>query len=451
VLCAVLIAGCAQRIIPPFPVDATNVVELADTPFYAQETHECGPAALATVLDASGAAVTPDELVPQIFMPGRRGSLQVELIAASRRHQRIPYVLAAQIDALFAEIAAGHPVLVLQDLGVGPLHVWHYAVVIGYAAQTQRIVLRSGTTRRLEMRYADFVRSWQKSEQWALVVLPADELPATADAKRYVESIVPLETLGDIATARTAYATALGRWPTNTLALFGLANAEYRLGDLAAAAATYRALLAQAPDNAIVLNNFAEVLLARGCPNAAADVAMRGRTTTRWVRQSPTPARKRWRPAWRAANATKRNARAKARAAQSELLEDVDDPRQLEDQQHDEDDPDDGEEVAAGRRRGDVLVERLQFAVGQGCDAGLRIARIDAETDHLLTDRILREECIDSFEARVTRHRLAEDRCADHFGVRRWNATEAHEVQAHRADQSGTKRKNVVLGHRKLA
>ena len=225
------------------------------------------------VLDAAGLAVTPDELVPQIYLPGRRGSLQVELIAAARRHQRIPYVLAPDVAALFQEVAGGHPVLVLQDLGVGPLHVWHYAVVIGYAPDTKRVLLRSGTTRRLEMRFADFAQSWQKGQQWALVVLPATALPATADAKRYVDSVVPLETLGDVATARTAYASALARWPNEPLALFGLANADYRLGDFTGAEANYRALLAMSPGNAIVLNNLAEVLLARGCPNAAAATA----------------------------------------------------------------------------------------------------------------------------------------------------------------------------------
>jgi len=232
------------------------------------------------VLDAAGTTVTPDDLVPQIYLPGRHGSLQIELIAASRRHQRIPYVLAPEAAALFAEVAAGHPVLVLQDLGVGPLHVWHYAVVIGYSAQPQRVVLRSGTTRRLEMAFEDFAATWRKSDFWALAVLPADVLPATADARRYVDSIVPLETLGDFATARTAYTTALARWPDDPLALFGLANVDYRLGDLAAAQATYRALLERSPGNAIVLNNLAEVLLARGCPNAAldsVDEALRGK------------------------------------------------------------------------------------------------------------------------------------------------------------------------------
>lgn len=266
---AFVVCGCAHA--PPivYPADVGPGIELGATPFFAQEIHECGPAALAMVLGASGMPVTPEELVPQTYLPGRRGSLQLELIAAARRHERIPYVLDPDTKALFAELDAGHPVLVLQDLGVGPLHVWHYAVVIGYESGPHAIVLRSGTTERLSMPYADFVRSWRKSKQWAVVVLAGDTLPATAQPGRYVESVEPIEQLGDTEVARDAYATALSRWPDNPVALFGLATTQYRLGDLTSAAATYERLLQLAPGNPIVLNNLAEVMLGLGCPTRA--------------------------------------------------------------------------------------------------------------------------------------------------------------------------------------
>jgi hypothetical protein len=61
-------------------------VELTEVPFFPQTEYQCGPAALATVLAASGAKVTPDELVPQVYLPERKGSLQVEMLAAARRH-----------------------------------------------------------------------------------------------------------------------------------------------------------------------------------------------------------------------------------------------------------------------------------------------------------------------------------------------------------------------------
>ncbi|MCX7063635.1 MAG: PA2778 family cysteine peptidase [Proteobacteria bacterium] len=257
--------GCARTPLEKFPTAGGVDVELSQTPFFPQESHQCGPAALATVLGASGVVVMPAELVPQTYLPGRQGSLQLELIASARRQQRIPYVLAPDAATLFAELDAGHPVLVLQDLGVGPLHVWHYAVVIGYRTGQQQMLLRSGTTEILRQPYDAFMRSWRKGGQWALVVLGSESLPATADAARYVESIVPIEALGYVAFARDAYSTALTRWPDSPLALFGLANTEHRLGALGAAERAYRRLLLLAPKDPIVLNNLAEVMLDQGC------------------------------------------------------------------------------------------------------------------------------------------------------------------------------------------
>ncbi|HUG04491.1 MAG TPA: hypothetical protein VML92_08685, partial [Steroidobacteraceae bacterium] len=79
-------------------------VELAGTPFFPQDEYQCGPAALATVLRASGVATLPDDLKPQVYVPGRRGSLQAELIGAARRHGRLPYVMPSQGQELVAEL-----------------------------------------------------------------------------------------------------------------------------------------------------------------------------------------------------------------------------------------------------------------------------------------------------------------------------------------------------------
>ncbi len=272
-----IVCGCAHVARPGFPATTSAGVELTQTPFFSQQLHECGPAALATALGASGVDVAPADLVPQTYLPGRKGSLQLELIAAARRHHRVAYVLRPEPSALIAELDAGHPVVVLQDLGVGPLHVWHYAVVIGYRANEQQIVLRSGTSERLVSTYDDFLLSWRGGGYWGLVVLDSGTVPATADATTYVDSIVPLEALGDTETARAAYATALTRWPDSVVALFGLANTEHKLGHFPEAEQTYRRLLELSPDNAIVLNNLAEVMLDQGCAARAlvyADAAL---------------------------------------------------------------------------------------------------------------------------------------------------------------------------------
>ena len=75
-----------------------------------------------------------DELVAQIYLPERKGSLQPEIIAAVRRYDRVPYRIEPALPALLAELRAGRPVLILQNLGLRSLPRWHYAVVIGYSA-----------------------------------------------------------------------------------------------------------------------------------------------------------------------------------------------------------------------------------------------------------------------------------------------------------------------------
>jgi len=73
-------------------------VEIARTPFFPRAITQCGPAALATILTASGADTTPAALTSEVYLPGRRGSLQSELLASARRHARVAYVLDPSVD-----------------------------------------------------------------------------------------------------------------------------------------------------------------------------------------------------------------------------------------------------------------------------------------------------------------------------------------------------------------
>jgi ABC-type bacteriocin/lantibiotic exporter with double-glycine peptidase domain len=103
-------------------------VELAEVPFFPQLEYECGPAALATALTHFNVKVTPDDLVGEVYLPERKGSLQIEMLAAARRHGMVSYQLAPRLKDLLRELAGGVPVIVLQDQGLGPFERWHYAV-----------------------------------------------------------------------------------------------------------------------------------------------------------------------------------------------------------------------------------------------------------------------------------------------------------------------------------
>ena len=274
---ALSLAACATRppVLPALMPQATAPVELRDTPFFPQAEYQCGPAALATVLKTAGVAVQPDNLVDQVYVPARQGSLQVELLAATRRAGRIPYPIEPTLAALRAELEAGRPVLVLQNLGLDLLPVWHYAVVVGIDPAGDQVILRSGVERRRRSRATAFLRSWELADNWGMVVLRPGEMPVRVTQQRLLTAIALAEPMLSVEARKRAYRAALERWPASTTARFGYAHALHTAGELTAAEASYREIVRQHPRHAAALNNLAEVLTDRGCHIQAVAVANR--------------------------------------------------------------------------------------------------------------------------------------------------------------------------------
>jgi hypothetical protein len=243
-----------------WPADLPERIELVETPFFPQLEYQCGPAALATVLASFKVPVSADDLVDQVYIPSRQGSIQIEMLAAARRYGKVSYVLAPSYADLLREVAAGTPVIVLQNYGAPPDDYWHYAVVIGYERRAGRLILRSGETKRHTMLLPLFEYTWKGSGYWAMVVVPPDRIPVTADPARYLESIITLESVGQAGAAATAYERFLERWPDQIAARIGLANAYYALGDLSRAESVLRQAVEQHPDSVIALNNLAHTL-----------------------------------------------------------------------------------------------------------------------------------------------------------------------------------------------
>lgn len=260
-----MVAGCVT--IPPSVSNygpAPSSIELVDTPFFSQQEFQCGPAALTTLLTTSGVETTLDAVAMQVYLPGRQGSLQSEILAATRAAERIPYVLAPALAAITSELAAGRPVLVLQNLGVSWAPRWHYAVVVGSDSDSQQIVLRSGTDARRIMRTGVFLRTWQRSGFWAVATLKPGELPADPDPARYAEAVAGLEQTGHHRAARDAWQAGATNWPDDSIFQLGLANVQYALGNFSEAEALLLVILRHDEASVIARNNLAMTLLAQG-------------------------------------------------------------------------------------------------------------------------------------------------------------------------------------------
>jgi tetratricopeptide (TPR) repeat protein len=244
-------------------------VELSDTPFFAQQRYQCGPAALAMTLGQRGVAVNPEALVAKVYLPGREGSVAPEMIAAARSYGMLAYELPPSLDALLQELAAGNPVLVLQNLGLSWLPKWHYAVAVGYELERQQIILRSGVTERYPLSLALFDRTWQRAKRWGITLLPPGRLPATDGAFNYLKAAYALEQTQQLEAALTAYRAGSERWPSSQPLWLAQANLEYRLGDYPAAEQSLRTGISHQPLAAPLWNNLAYPLVMQGCREVA--------------------------------------------------------------------------------------------------------------------------------------------------------------------------------------
>ncbi|RYY95727.1 MAG: bacteriocin-processing peptidase family protein [Comamonadaceae bacterium] len=264
-----LLQGCAA-LVPQtmalrtgWPEGVPRQVELAQVPFFPQKDYQCGPAAIGMALAHSGVPVQPDALVDEVWLPSRKGSLQVEMLATPRRHGRVSYRLSPRYGDLLREVAAGNPVVVLQDVGaIGS--TWHYAVVNGYDYATGTVYLRSGLKMRQELSFTAFERTWLQGGYWGMVVLPPGRIAATASEDRWLEALLGLARGGDVDATVQAYAAALERWPDSLPAAIGLANHLHARGSLGEAAGVLRTAMGRHPRSVIVLNNLAQTLSDQG-------------------------------------------------------------------------------------------------------------------------------------------------------------------------------------------
>ena len=274
IICLLILNGCAST--PQSRYIQTNgagslpfAVELTETPFYSQTQYQCGPAALATVLQSHGVETTPELLSRQVYIPERKGSLQIEMTAAARRHEMLPYELEPQLLDLFTEIDAGNPVLILQNLGFEWFPQWHYAVVIGYDINSHEIILRSGTSRRWITPFEVFERTWERADFWALVIVPIGNIPRTAEPLRYLKTAYAFEETGSPELALKAYQSASKQWPDVVITWITLGNMAFSNHDWPEAIRAFNTASTLEPESVIGWNNLAYALHAYGCRTQA--------------------------------------------------------------------------------------------------------------------------------------------------------------------------------------
>ncbi|SFX11955.1 PA2778 family cysteine peptidase [Marinospirillum alkaliphilum] len=261
-LTAWLIGCTTQSTVPPTTPDGQALPTrhlITTLPFFPQQAFQCGPAALATLLVFQDIDITPEELIDQVYLPARQGSLQIELLASARQRGLIPYPLETH-QQLLQEVAAGHPVLVFQNLGLSLQPVWHFAVISGYDLEQRVFYLNSGTRQNHVTDFSTFHHTWQRGGNWAWLLLPPDQLPVSTELTTSLKAIHQLELAGQPEIAATAYQVSMLRWPEAPLPRLLLANIEYQLERPARVAELLNEALLLEPGLVAAWHNFGQVL-----------------------------------------------------------------------------------------------------------------------------------------------------------------------------------------------
>ncbi|WP_025323364.1 PA2778 family cysteine peptidase [Deferrisoma camini] len=267
---ALVAAGCAPRLALR-RAGLPEAARVEGVPVIRQTRNHCGPAALAMVLAWAGRPADPADLGPLVYTPARKGTFPSDLAREARGRGLLAWRVPPQPESLFAEVAAGHPVLVLENRGLSWAPVYHYSVLVGYGPGG--VILHAGGELPEEVATGTFVRTWLRAGGFGLVVLPPGELPATAGPEDVLDALADLEEAGRTAEAARGYRAFLARWPEDWRGAFGWGNALWAAGDLAGAEAALRRAHATAPERPEPLNNLALVLARLGRRDEARAVA----------------------------------------------------------------------------------------------------------------------------------------------------------------------------------
>jgi len=260
--------GCAPK--EPFPPEQHYPSSVINVPFIPPRSELCGSTSIEMVASywqtttAYIPKLSSSELEARTLIPAKGGTLQIEMVTATRANGLIVYPLEPTYEALFAELSAQHPVIVLVNRSFSWHPMWHYAPVIGYDEEKRSLIAHFSDQPNERLSIATFAALWKRSGNWGLLLLPPGELPASVSSKTFLRAVYEFEKMGNSKEAILTYQSALKRWPEDIDILFALANAEYNASNLLEAEKYYRKLLVLHPSHPLALNNLAILLCHSG-------------------------------------------------------------------------------------------------------------------------------------------------------------------------------------------
>lgn len=146
-------------------------------PFFSQEAYQCGPAALAQVMDywyrRTGKAtwVTPEQIAADIYSPSARGVLGFDLERYAREHGFQTDQYEGSVTDLRRRVDEAVPLIIFVDYGFSLYQVNHFMVVTGY--RKGGVLVNSGKRENQAISDTELEKAWERNHYWALALRPS--------------------------------------------------------------------------------------------------------------------------------------------------------------------------------------------------------------------------------------------------------------------------------------
>ncbi len=149
-----------------------NALYVKQVPFYPQTQYQCGPASLATVLNYWGRHVTPEQIAQEIYRPGMKGTLSLDLWQYAKAQDFQASVRQGSWEFLETQVSRERPIIAFLNLGFRQVPLGHFLVVVGVDPEDKSVIAYSGVEKNQRIPFDRFKKAWEKTNYWSLLIEP---------------------------------------------------------------------------------------------------------------------------------------------------------------------------------------------------------------------------------------------------------------------------------------
>ncbi len=143
-----------------------------NVPFYPDDTDQCGPSSLASILNFWGKNVTPAELKSEVYVKRLKGSLPMDMLPTLEAHGLSGEIISGSFENMKTELRSGRPLIAYLDFGTRHHPIGHYVVVTGYDDRRRGLYIHSSMKKDKFASYDRFNRGWKDTDHWLLLAQP---------------------------------------------------------------------------------------------------------------------------------------------------------------------------------------------------------------------------------------------------------------------------------------